>query len=295
MNYLKEKNVLGKGLSALLVSTASNLNEVNGANPEQMQVVEVGLINPNPFQPRYDFNEQELEELKQSINEFGILQPILVRKIENHYQIIAGERRWQAAKRAGLREMPVIIKDIDDTQLFEIAVIENIQRQNLTPIEEALAFEKFIKELGYTQEKLAARIGKSRSYIANAIRLLQLPEDVKKLITEKKLSAGHARTIVNSKNPSELARKIINENLSVRQAEELVKNESLSTNKGSKFSGEFSKDKEIINLQNLLSESLGLKVYINQTIRGGEVVVKFGTLEELDVIIQRIGGSELNF
>lgn len=287
--------MLGKGLSALLVSTASNLNEVNGANPEQMQVVEVGLINPNPFQPRYDFNEQELEELKQSINEFGILQPILVRKIENHYQIIAGERRWQAAKRAGLREMPVIIKDIDDTQLFEIAVIENIQRQNLTPIEEALAFEKFIKELGYTQEKLAARIGKSRSYIANAIRLLQLPEDVKKLITEKKLSAGHARTIVNSKNPSELARKIINENLSVRQAEELVKNESLSTNKGSKFSGEFSKDKEIINLQNLLSESLGLKVYINQTIRGGEVVVKFGTLEELDVIIQRIGGSELNF
>lgn len=295
MNYLKEKNVLGKGLSALLTSTASNLNEANENNTEQLQAVKVDLINPNPFQPRYDFNEQELEELKQSIVEFGILQPILVRKIDNHYQIIAGERRWQAAKRAGLKEIPVIIKDIDDTQLFEIAVIENIQRQNLTPIEEALAFEKFIKELNYTQEKLARRIGKSRSYIANAIRLLQLPEDVKQLIKERKLSAGHARTIINSKNPSEFARKIINENLSVRQAEELVKNEGLSTNKGSKFSGEFSKDKEIINLQNLLSESLGLKVYINQTIRGGEVVVKFNTLEELDVIIQRIGGSELNF
>ena len=236
MNYLKEKNVLGKGLSALLTSTASNLNEANENNIEQLQAVKVDLINPNPFQPRYDFNEQELEELKQSIIEFGILQPILVRKIDNQYQIIAGERRWQAAKRVGLKEIPVIIKDIDDTQLFEIAVIENIQRQNLTPIEEALAFEKFIKELNYTQEKLAQRIGKSRSYIANAIRLLQLPEDVKQLIKEKKLSAGHARTIINSKNPSELARKIINENLSVRQAEELVKNEGLPTNKGSKFS-----------------------------------------------------------
>lgn len=295
MNQLKERNVLGKGLSALLSSTVSNLNEANENNLDALQMIKLDLIQPNPYQPRYEFDEQELEELKQSIIEYGVLQPILVRKIDDHYQIIAGERRWQASRRAGLKEMPVILKDIDDTQLFEIAVIENIQRQNLTPIEEALAFEKFIKELNYTQEALAKRIGKSRSYIANAIRLLQLPEDVKQLIKDKKISAGHARAIISSKNPSELARKVVNENLSVRQTEELVKNESLPIGKAKKFSGDYSKDEEIINIQNLLSESLGLKVLINQTIRGGEVVIKFTTLEELDGIIQRIGGSDLNF
>ena len=185
-------------------------------------MVNITKIEPNRTQPRKNFNEDALQELADSIKQFGIVQPLIVQDRKDHYEIIAGERRWRAAKKAGLKEVPVIIKDLSDSEVLEIALIENLLRENLSAIEEASAYQQLMDNFSHTQERVAGIVGKSRSYVANTLRLLSLPEDVKKLVSEGKLSAGHARCLVGLDNASVLADKIIKEDLNVRQVEAFV-------------------------------------------------------------------------
>lgn len=293
----KERKALGKGLSAL-ISDYMDLDGENDNNAKETYI-DLDSIKPNPYQPRYDFDALNLEELKDSIIEFGVLQPILVKRLDGGYQLIAGERRMHAAKLAGLRQIPAIIKDIDDLKTMEMALVENIQRQNLSPLEEALAFERFIHDFGYTHDLLAKKISKSRSYITNTIRLLSLPNDVKELIKQRRLTAGHARAILNVPNPSELAQIIIDKNLSVRETEDLVKKQNIELQKdkggATRESSPRTRDDEIATIEKTLSELLNLEVSITKSGEKGKILIKFNNLEELDSLIQLIGGDKFGF
>lgn len=283
MNNINEKG-LGRGLDALLgedddfdfISTNKNIeNNVNS--------VDINLLYPSPLQPRKDFDEEALNSLVDSIKEKGVLQPLLVRKNGDKYEIIAGERRYRASKIAGLKELPVIVKDINDKEVLEIALIENLMRENLSAIEEAEGFERLIKEFSHTQEALSQVIGKSRSQIANTLRLLTLPESVKDMVRQNKISAGHARSLVGLDNAEELANKILKEDLNVRQVEKLV-----SKQKDLKPSKRISKTKspELINIEKYLLDAFGLKVEINNgKNNSGNVSVKYDSVEELEHII----------
>jgi len=308
-----QKKGLGKGLSALIADTGYSYEEEsqsNGGNQKVFKAVHISLITPNPYQPRTEFSKPELEELAESIKEHGILQPVTVRQAGSGYQIIAGERRTQAAKIAGLTEIPVIVKNYTDREAFELAIIENIQREDLNPLEEALAYKRFSKEFDLTQEEIAKRVGKSRAHVANMLRILHLPADVKELIIEGKISAGHAKSLLKAPNIHELANRIVNDNLSVRQLEEQVKlakglfEEALdkignSPKKPSpkptseKLSAD--KDSDMLELEQLLTSATKMPVSINDTLDGGEVVIKFKSLEQLDWIIERLGNENLNF
>jgi ParB family transcriptional regulator, chromosome partitioning protein len=302
-----QKKPLGKGLSALLnQNTALNsVREHEAANSRAKIEISINLIEPNPFQPRKEFSDEELNELKESIAVYGVIQPIIVRKYNNRFQIIAGERRWQAAKRLSLETIPAIIKDVSDKETFEIALIENIQRQNLNALEEAQAYDKMISEYAYTHETLAKKIGKSRSHVSNILRLLLLPQSVKTLIATQKLSAGHARALVNSVNAEELAGRVIRENWSVRQTEnEIKKTGNLKpsigkVNKGqNKISEEHlsNRDEALGELENMLRKALGLSVQIDDDSNGrGQVVIRFTSLKELDFIVTRLSPGDLNF
>lgn len=283
MNNINEKG-LGRGLDALLgedddfdfISTNKNIeNNVNS--------VDINLLYPSPLQPRKDFDEEALNSLVDSIREKGVLQPLLVRKNGDKYEIIAGERRYRASKTAGLKELPVIVKDINDKEVLEIALIENLMRENLSAIEEAEGFERLIKEFSHTQEALSQVIGKSRSQIANTLRLLTLPESVKDMVRQNKISAGHARALVGLDNAEELANKILKEDLNVRQVEKLV-----SKQKDLKPSTRIAKTKspELINIEKYLLDAFGLKVEINNgKNNSGNVSVKYDSVEELEHII----------
>lgn len=220
---MAKKSGLGKGISALMVQTTE---EVFGDEPSQnIEEITIDAIHPNPNQPRRSFDEADLEELTQSIRELGILQPVIVRPDSQGYQIIAGERRYQAAKRAGLEKLPVIVREMDDTTTLEVALIENIQRSNLNSIEEACAYKELMERTGMTQEALAKKLAKSRSAIANALRLLDLPQEVQQFVVDGLLSAGHARAILGVPSPEKrimIAQKVVDEKLSVRQTESLV-------------------------------------------------------------------------
>ena len=231
-----DKKALGKGLSALISestislikSNQSAVNVQSDINLQADKVIELPInsIEPNIIQPRKSINQQELENLSIAISKHGVLQPILVKRgITDKFQIIAGERRWRAAKMANFITIPAIIKDQDEKTLFEIAIIENIQRENLKPLEEAEAYQKLIEHFGYTQENLSSRLGKSRAHVANTLRLLKLPEAVKTMISEEQLTAGHARALINSSNPLAVAEKVVKKRLSVRQTEELAKSD----------------------------------------------------------------------
>ena len=235
MNANNKKFGLGRGLEALLGDEDINLNlddetadvsnlVENTVFKSEKNKVKISDIVPCSFQPRTEFDREALESLAQSIKEKGVLQPLLVRKKNDKYEIIAGERRWRAAQLAGLDEVPVIIKDLNDSETLEIALIENLQRENLSAIEEAEGLNRLMSEYAYTQEIIGKVIGKSRSYIANTLRLLGLPEEIKQLVKENKLSAGHARALIGCENASELANKIVKEGLSVREAEALAAN-----------------------------------------------------------------------
>ena len=300
-----EKKALGKGLSAL-ISDNRNSEPANNDN-SAIASVHINAIEPNPYQPRKDFDDAELEDLANSIREHGILQPITVRVVGNKYQLVAGERRLQASKRVGLAQVPCIIKNYSDQESFELAIIENIQREDLSPIEEAMAYERMAKEFNYTQEAIAKKMGKSRSHVTNTLRLLTLPEDVKNLIAAKKISPGHARSLINSPNISELATKIVNDNMSVRQVEDYVrekKNPSSSPKQGKKRHSRlvregahkyFDKDSDLLEIEKMLTETINMPVSINDTLDGGQVVIQFTTLEQLDWLIQRLGNEKLNF
>lgn len=287
---------LGKGLSALM---GDDLEEVKNASTTMSGIMMVAIsdLTPSPFQPRRVFNEEALIDLVGSIKEKGVLQPLLVRPSstgETSYEIIAGERRFRASKIAGLTEVPVIIKDFDDKATLEVALIENLQREDLNPLEEAEAYKRLLQEFDYTQEELSKVVGKSRSYVANMMRLLDLPQTIKDLVNEKHLTTGHARTLLNAQNPEVLAAQIIEKGLSVRQAERLVMSEggkkprktTLPTFK--KTETVYKKDSDLLALETELTNMLQTPVSIKWTGKGGEVVILYDGLEKLDFILQRL-------
>lgn len=292
-----DKNLgLGKGLSALM---GDDLEEVKNASTTMSGIMMVAIsdLAPSPFQPRRVFNEEALIDLVGSIKEKGVLQPLLVRPSstgETSYEIIAGERRFRASKIAGLTEVPVIIKDFDDKATLEVALIENLQREDLNPLEEAEAYKRLLQEFDYTQEELSKVVGKSRSYVANMMRLLDLPQTIKDLVNEKHLTTGHARTLLNAQNPEVLAAQIIEKGLSVRQAERLVMSEggkkprktTLPTFK--KTETVYKKDSDLLALETELTNMLQTPVSIKWTGKGGEVVILYDGLEKLDFILQRL-------
>ncbi len=283
MNDTKKKG-LGRGLDALLGNENFDfLNE--GEMPQKSDdLVDINLLFPSPFQPRKDFDIQALNSLVDSIREKGILQPLLVRKNGDKFEIIAGERRYRAAKIAGINMLPVIIKDIDDKEALEIALIENIMRENLSPIEEAEGYARLMNEFSHTQEALSQVIGKSRSQVANTLRLLNLPDSVKQMLRENKLSAGHAKMLVGLDNAEELAQKIVNDGLSVRQIEKLVAKQKNPT-PSKKISS--IKSPEFFELEQDLYKSCGLQVKICPSKKGsGSVSIKYDSIAQLEKIVE---------
>lgn len=280
---------LGKGLAALLGETTLQTQQ----NPQN---IDIALIQPGVNQPRQEFNEESLSDLVLSIQRKGVLQPLLIRQIQNgRFEIIAGERRWRAAKIAKLTNVPATIIACNDQEALEIGLIENLQRHDLNAMEESEAIKRLQDEFNLTQEQIASSIGKSRSYVANILRLNTLSPDIKKLIRENKLSAGHARSLITSADPSVMAQKILDENLSVRETERLVKNQSkagvsteMSGNAkaGKQFVGSMDTDIQI--LTNQLAESLNMKVHLVVKGQGGSLTVNFQNLDQLDILLCRL-------
>ena len=272
---------LGKGLSALM----GDVPQENIQTKSSSEKIPIHLIYANPSQPRKNFNQDLLRELSESIKEQGIIQPILVRKkSEDKYEIVAGERRWRAAQLAKIHEVPVIILNIDDKKSLEFAILENIQRSDLNGIEEALGYDNLIRKFAYSQETLSKILGKSRSHIANTLRLVGLPEEIKKMISDGLLTAGHARCLVNVPDNVNLAKIIVNKNLSVRQAEFLVKKEQVfSSTKKIRINN---KDTNIKSLESDLELLMGIKVDIkNKKNNSGEIKFSYKNLDQLNKII----------
>ena len=272
------KKGLGRGLSSLLGDTQKKV---------ETNKIPIKDLSRNKFQPRKNFNKESLEELTNSIREQGVIQPIIVRPDktnEGKYEIIAGERRWLASQNAGLHEIPVVILDVDDNKSLEFAIVENVQRQDLNPIEEAKSYQRLINDFNYNQEKLSKFIGKSRSYIANSLRLLGLPEEVLAMLVSGSLSAGHARTLIGLNNASEIGKKIIKRKLSVRQSEVLARQF-----KDKKFKLVHKKDSNILDLQKDLEEKTGLSVSINNKKNNyGTISFEYRDLDQLDKLINTI-------
>ncbi len=271
------KKGLGRGLSSLLGETKKT---------ENTKLAITALVR-NKFQPRKHFNKESLEELSNSIKERGVIQPIIVRPDKNSegiYEIIAGERRWIASQNAGLHEVPVIIFNVDDAKSLEFAIVENVQRQDLNPIEESQGYKRLIDEFNYNQEKVSKFAGKSRSYIANSLRLLSLPDEILIMIEKGHLTAGHARALIGVNNASLIAKKIVEKKLSVRQAEQLAKQL-----KDEKFKFAKKKDPNILDLQKTLEEKMGLSVSINNKKNNtGTISFEYNGLDQLDKIISII-------
>ena len=272
---------LGKGLSALMGDVPTE----NIQTKSSSEKIPIHFVYANPSQPRKNFNQELLNELSESIKEQGIIQPILVRKkSDDKYEIVAGERRWRAAQLAKIHEVPVIILNIDDKKSLEFAILENIQRSDLNGIEEALGYDNLVKKFGYSQEILSKILGKSRSHIANTLRLAGLPEEIKKMISDGLLTAGHARCLVNVLDNVKLAKIIVNKNLSVRQAEFLVKKEQVFS--GSKKIQKNNKDTNIKSLESDLGLLMGIKVDIkNKKNNSGEIKFSYKNLDQLNKII----------
>lgn len=296
---------LGRGLDAIfgeddaLVENVSretlddevSANDIIGEDLKR-RLLPVEWLAPCDFQPRKYFDQDALEDLAKSIMMHGIIQPIVVRPLEskeNTYEIIAGERRWRAAQMMQMHEVPVVIQYLDDIAVLEIALIENIQREDLTAIEEAQAFHQLMSGHNYTQEKLSVSVGKSRPYIANALRLLDLPEAVQLLVNEGKISAGHARALVGKDNALELANKIIDDKLSVRSVEDLIRTEKASPTK-SKISKKTSKGVNTLALEEEMTNILGMGVVINSSSKNGQGTVKisYKSLDQLDDVLHRL-------
>ena len=278
------KKGLGRGLSSLMGDTETA--QTKNTNIGQETKIPIANLKPSPSQPRRLFNKNSINELADSIKAKGLVQPLVVRPSPsdaNNFEIIAGERRWRAAQIAQLHEVPVVIRNFNDTEALEIAIIENVQRSDLSPIEEAAGYKRLIENHGHTQEDLSGIVGKSRSHIANIIRLLSLPQSIQDMITEGKISSGHARAIMNSAFPEQLAEKIINENLSVRDAENLAKDKKVAIKKLKL------KDPDTIDLENKISEKLGLAININHKgKKGGSIKIDYKTLDQLEMITQKL-------
>lgn len=271
---------LGKGLDALFMPTDNDVDQ------SLVEEVSINDLRPNPYQPRKTFDADAIEELKISILEYGIVQPLIVRKSIKGYEIVAGERRFRAAKEAGLKVVPAIVKELDDEKMMEIALLENLQREDLSIIEEALAYKNLIEQLNLTQEELSKKLGKSRSHIANTIRLLSLPEEVTHLINSNELSMGHARALLGLKNKDNtisVADKIVTEKLNVRQVEQLIT--KLNEAKPSKQQKQKEKDPFYKAQEDVLREKLGTKVSISKGVRKGKIEIEFYNNSELEQLL----------
>ncbi|TAJ66492.1 ParB/RepB/Spo0J family partition protein [Brevundimonas sp.] len=285
---------LGRGLSALLGEQVAESAPVDGAPaPVGVRMAPIESLRPNPDQPRKIFDREDLEELAASIRDKGVLQPILVRTQpgeDGAWQIIAGERRWRAAQLARLTEAPIIIKEMDDVAVFEVAIIENVQRADLNPLEEADAYRLLMERFGRTQDAVAGVVGKSRSHVANTLRLLQLPEEVLHHVRTGKLSAGHARALITAPDPAALADQVVAEGLNVRQAEALARRAADGPKArkpgASSTGGEGSAD--VAALEQDLADALGLKVELADRGGKGELTIRYGTLEQLDDLCRRL-------
>lgn len=274
----KKERGLGKGLDALLSTT----------DPDSLQVMEleISMVVPQANQPRKIFTEESLQELAGSIKEHGVLQPVLVRPINEQYEIIAGERRWRAAEMAGLKIIPVIVKEMQDIEAAEISLVENLQREDLSPVEEANAYKYLIEQFNYTQELVAARVGKSRAYVANTIRLLNLSNEIIQMIDRKQISAGHARALLairNSREQIAAANEIIKSGLSVRQVEQRVKTKK--ENQAMKNS----KTPDLLDLEERLQKYFGTRTEINRQRKGGKIEIVYYNEEDLERILEILG------
>ncbi|GBD44074.1 Chromosome-partitioning protein ParB [bacterium HR40] len=275
---------LGMGLGALLGESAPPPAR------ESAQRVPIEYLEPSPLQPRRQFPEEELEALAASIREHGVLQPLVVRPARGlaaGYEIVAGERRWRAAQRAGLADLPVVVRDLDDRQVLELALVENLQREDLSPLEEAEAYARLVRDFGRTQEEIAEAVGRSRSHIANTLRLLQLPAGVRKMLEEGRLSAGHARALLTAPDPEALARLVVERGLNVRQTEALVRDAAI----GRRSRRSPDADPDIEAFARELSRTLGLAVRIRSRGGGGTVTIRYSSPEQLEALARRLGGQ----
>ena len=281
---------LGRGLAALLGDETEDYTTLDRVRTSKQVPVE--FLHPGRLQPRRHFDEESLSALAESIRENGVLQPILVRRDPGQpdaFEIVAGERRWRAAQIAQLHEVPIVIRELSDAETLQLAIIENVQREDLSPLEEADGYRQLMEEFSYTQEALSNVIGKSRSHIANTLRLLKLSEPVRDLLTEGKLSAGHARALLNAEAPESLAKKVVDKGLSVRETERLA-NESKAPGAAAKKAARppLEKDPNTVALERDLSALLGLKVSVTFRGSGGELTIHYNTLDQLDDVLHRL-------
>jgi ParB family chromosome partitioning protein len=283
---------LGRGLSSLLGEVAQEAPVTGGSGRSGIQMLAVASIEPHPHQPRRHFDEEALAELAASIASRGLIQPIVVRPQGERYQIVAGERRWRAAQKAQLHEVPVIIRDFSESETLEVAILENIQRLDLNAVEEAEAYKRLIDEFGHTQEELGRLVHKSRSHVANLLRLLDLPERVRVLVADGQLSMGHARALITSDNPEALAMEVLNRDLSVRDTEKLVRagRPVRERQVPIQYKGA---NADIEALERQLGDLLGLHVKITHRPDGGTVALNYSNLDQLDMICQRLSGEKI--
>ncbi|NYZ13104.1 ParB/RepB/Spo0J family partition protein [Azospirillum sp. RWY-5-1] len=286
---------LGRGLSALFGEATDDYTALDKVR--QSKQVPIEFLHPGRYQPRRTFDEEAIQGLVESVREKGILQPLLVRRdpdSTNEYEIIAGERRWRAAQMAGLHEVPVVIRDLSDREALEIALIENIQRQDLTALEEAEGYRRLMEEFQHTQEDLAKVVGKSRSHVANMMRLLALPDPIKGLVQDGSLTAGHARALLTVDDPVSVAREVVKRGLNVRQTEDLVRaGDPKPKRSGGRPAEAPLKDIDLMNLEEEISARIGLRVAIApQGGKRGTITIHYQTLDQLDDVIRRLGGNE---
>ncbi|MBU6251977.1 MAG: ParB/RepB/Spo0J family partition protein [Alphaproteobacteria bacterium] len=294
----KKRTGLGRGLSSLLgeiqAETASAVSgrADAGSMPDGIRLIPIANLQPLPNQPRRNFDDEALDELARSITALGVLQPIVVRDMGTHFQIVAGERRWRAAQRAHLHQVPVIVKEFDDRTALEIALVENIQREQLNAWEEGETYRRLIQDYGHSQEELGRIVGKSRSHIANLMRLRNLPTAVHDWLVAGQLTMGHARALLQCENPESVAREVIARGLSVRETEKLAKTSRAPHARGT-ARPPMAQETDIAALERQLGDMLGLKVRIGHGARGGTVTLAYSSLDQLDLICQRLSGERI--
>ena len=293
-NSKRRPSGLGRGLSALMgeIEQEAPIRPGEGQVPAGIRMLPVANLRPLPDQPRQHFDEDALDELARSIEARGMLQPIVVRDMDGHFQIVAGERRWRAAQRANIHQVPVIVREFDDRTALEIALVENIQREQLNAVEEGETYRRLVDEYGHSQEELSKIVGKSRSHIANLIRLRNLPIRVLGWLVAGDISMGHARALLLCEDPEGLARQAIDRRLSVRETEKLAKKFKPGAIKD-RARLPSSRDPDLAALERQLSDMLGLKVRINHAARGGTVTLGYSSLDQLDLICQRLSGERI--
>ena len=289
---MKRPSGLGRGLGALIEESNRPRATDGDHSSRSIREVEIGRIRPNPNQPRKKFDDQSLADLAHSIAERGVLQPILLREVGDGYQIVAGERRWRAAQRALLHQIPAIIGRFDDSAIAEVALIENVQREDLNPVEEAEAYRLLIVAHGHKQDEVGRLVGKSRSHIANLLRLLDLPAEVREMLMRGDITMGHARAVAAAPDPSALASQIVAEGLSVRQAEALVRAARPSA-AASVDRPPRPVDADLAALQRQLGDLLGLRIKLAHGAQGGTVTLHYSSLDQLDMICQRLSGEPI--